>query len=93
MATEILEIEEDLAYSAALLHDVGYIEEAAKTGFHPIDGYNFLVDSGYQDIADLIVGHSQSLEQAEHSLEVHRAQGSVATLRRLKYLRDKVNGQ
>ena len=35
----------------------------------------------------------KSLEQAEHSIEVHRAQGSVATLRRLKYLRDKVNGQ
>lgn len=32
------------------------------------------------------------LEQAEHTIDVHRAQGSVATLRRLKYLRDKVNG-
>ncbi len=34
----------------------------------------------------------KNLEQAEHTIEIHRAQGSIATLRRLKYLRDKVNG-
>lgn len=32
------------------------------------------------------------LEQSEHVVEVHRAQGSIHVLRKLKYLRDKVNG-
>jgi len=32
------------------------------------------------------------LEQAENTVEIHRAQGSIQILRRLKYLRDKVNG-
>lgn len=32
------------------------------------------------------------LEQADNTIEINRAQGSIATLRRLKHLRDKVNG-
>ena len=50
-------------------------------------------DAFCEELDVWIAEQHKSLEQAEHSLEVHRAQGSVATLRRLKYLRDKVNGQ
>jgi len=32
------------------------------------------------------------LEQSEHTVEIHKTQGGILTLRRLKYLRDKVNG-
>jgi len=39
-----------------------------------------------------IVEQHKRLEQAELPSELHRAQGAVAVLRRLKYLRDKING-
>jgi hypothetical protein len=32
------------------------------------------------------------LEQTDNSIEMYRAQGAVQSLRRLKFLRDKVNG-
>ena len=40
------------------------------------------------EIADL----HKRLEQSESVVEIHQAQGGVRALRRLKYLRDKVNG-
>ncbi|HQH28478.1 MAG TPA: HD domain-containing protein [Oligoflexia bacterium] len=58
-------IDEVLAYVAALLHDIGYSTRAAQTGFHPLDGYNFLCAHEARDIAELIVGHSCSPEEAE----------------------------
>ncbi len=57
-------INEDLAFCAALLHDIGYIPEAAHTGFHPLDGYNFLLQRGYPQLAKLICAHSSSPEEA-----------------------------
>jgi len=59
------EIDVNEAYCAALLHDVGYIEEIATTSFHPLDGANFLCEKGYQRLAELILGHSNSPEQAK----------------------------
>ena len=41
--------------------------------------------------ARIAVAH-RNLEQASASVEIHRAQGSITTLRQLKYLRDKING-
>jgi len=32
------------------------------------------------------------LEQGEMTIDLHRCQGAIGILRRLKYLRDKVNG-
>lgn len=32
------------------------------------------------------------LEQSEHVVEIHQTQGGIRALRRLMYLRDKVNG-
>ena len=40
------------------------------------------------EIADL----HKRLEQSEHIVEIHQTQGCIRALRRLKYLRDKVNG-
>jgi len=34
----------------------------------------------------------RNLEQASTLVEIHRAQGSIITLRQLKFLRDKANG-
>ena len=36
--------------------------------------------------------HRVSLEQSEDVVKVHRAQGAIAALRKLKYLRDEANG-
>lgn len=49
-------------------------------------------DAFCQELDVWIVEQHKRLEQAELPIELHRAQGSIATLRRLKYLRDKVNG-
>lgn len=54
----------DLAYRSALLHDIGYAEALYDTGFHPIDGAQYLQRKGYADIADFIICHSNSPEQA-----------------------------
>lgn len=62
-----IEIDPDFVYCAALLHDIGYAESIAQTGFHPLDGYNFLCRSGYPDLAAAIVGHSSAPEHAQLS--------------------------
>tara|TARA_R110000744_G_scaffold379712_1_gene498481 strand:- start:2644 stop:2838 length:195 start_codon:yes stop_codon:yes gene_type:complete len=35
----------------------------------------------------------RTLEQASTTIEIHRAQGSIISLRQLKFLREKVNGR
>lgn len=60
----------DLLVSAALLHDIGYSPPFVQTGFHPIDGANFLVMLGapYR-LAALVAHHSESrLLAAAHGL-------------------------
>lgn len=37
--------------------------------------------------------YHKRLEQSNSDVELYRTQGSVQALRKLKYLRDKVNGQ
>ena len=44
------------------------------------------------ELDEMIAMVQGRLEQAENLAEIHRAQGSIHILRRLKYLRDKVNG-
>ncbi len=58
-------IDSKLAICAALLHDIGYADNINITGFHPIDGSNFLTKLGYSTLAELIIGHSCSPEEAE----------------------------
>jgi hypothetical protein len=42
---------------------------------------------------ELIHGHYKVLEQANDLATVHRAQGSIYTLQKLKLLREEVNGR
>lgn len=57
-------IDEVTAYCAALVHDIGYLEPLHRTGFHPVDGADYLRSNGCGRLADLIVGHSSSPEEA-----------------------------
>ena len=46
--------------------------------------------SNYLDLA--IEQHQKVLEQSEDTVMMHRQQGAIMALRKLKYLRDEVNG-
>jgi len=42
---------------------------------------------------DLVIEqHQKVMEQADDAVLMHRQQGAIAVLRKLKYLRDEVNG-
>jgi len=49
-------------------------------------------DAFCEEIDLWIADQHRRLEQADNSIQIYRAQGAVEALRRLKYLRDKVNG-
>jgi hypothetical protein len=40
----------------------------------------------------LINQQSKTLEQSDNTILIHRSQGAVSALRKLKYLRDEING-
>lgn len=46
--------------------------------------------SSFVDMA--IEQHQRVLEQSDDTITMHRQQGAIAALRKLKYLRDEVNG-
>ena len=47
----------------------------------------------FNDYIDATIGvHQNVLEQTSDTVLVHRQQGAIAVLRKLKYLRDEVNG-
>jgi len=47
----------------------------------------------FSDYIDATIGvHQNVLEQTSDTVLVHRQQGAIAVLRKLKYLRDEVNG-
>ena len=51
----------DLLVSAALLHDIGYCPALAHSGFHPLDGANYLLLSGAPErLSALVAHHSES---------------------------------
>tara|TARA_R100001509_G_scaffold16280_1_gene8273 strand:+ start:283 stop:477 length:195 start_codon:yes stop_codon:yes gene_type:complete len=49
-------------------------------------------DSFCEEIDLWIADQHKRLEQAESVVEIHRSQGAIQSLRKLKYLRDKING-
>ena len=49
-------------------------------------------DAFCEELDNQIAELHKRLEQSEHTVEIHQTQGSIRALRRLKYLRDKVNG-
>ena len=51
-----------------------------------------LWDNFVEYVDHIIDQQHRAMEQAEDSIMLYRAQGAIATLRRLKYLRDEMNG-
>ena len=49
-------------------------------------------DNFVEYVDHIIDQQHRAMEQAEDSIMLYRAQGAIATLRRLKYLRDEMNG-
>jgi hypothetical protein len=49
-------------------------------------------DAFCEELDEMISIMQKRLEQSEHVVEIHQTQGGIRALRRLKYLRDKVNG-
>ncbi|WP_245663024.1 HD domain-containing protein [Nocardia inohanensis] len=57
----------DLLVASAWLHDVGYAEHLAHTGFHPLDGARFLAAIGaYERICGLVAHHSCACVEARN---------------------------
>lgn len=51
--------ESQVLEAAAWLHDIGYAPTVARSGFHPIDGANYVqTHLGYTTVAGLIAHHS-----------------------------------
>jgi hypothetical protein len=50
-----------------------------------------LWDNFVEYVDHIIDQQHRAMEQAEDSIMLYRAQGAIATLRRLKYLRDEMN--
>lgn len=51
--------ERELLVAAALLHDIGYAKPLVRSGFHPLDGARFLVESGAPPrLCNLVANHS-----------------------------------
>ncbi len=63
----ILDSDADLLEAAAVLHDIGYAPDLAKTGFHPLDGARHLRDHTEADerVIRLVAHHSCAWMEAE----------------------------
>jgi putative nucleotidyltransferase with HDIG domain len=56
----------ELLVAAAWLHDIGYAEDVAETGFHPLDGARYLRSSGAPDrLCCLVANHTSAWVEAE----------------------------
>ena len=51
-----------------------------------------LWDNFLEYLDDSIAKNHLALEQADNTVIIHRLQGAIGALRRLKYLRDEMNG-
>ncbi|MFJ9666604.1 HD domain-containing protein [Streptomyces sp. NPDC101219] len=63
----ILGEDAELLEAAAVLHDIGYSPDLAKTGFHPLDGARYLRDHTEADVRviRLVAHHSCAWMEAE----------------------------
>lgn len=63
----ILGADAELIEAAAVLHDIGYSPDLAKTGFHALDGARYLRDVAHADerVARLVAHHSCAWMEAE----------------------------
>lgn len=58
----------------------------------PFVNDKYLYDDFLKELDDRISLFQKTLEQSNSMEEVYRSQGAIAALRKLKLLRDKVNG-
>ena len=49
-------------------------------------------DAFCEEVDSMIVEQQRRLEQSEVAIDLHRSQGAIAILRRIKFMREKVNG-
>jgi putative nucleotidyltransferase with HDIG domain len=49
--------EREVLVTAAWLHDIGYAEDLALTGLHPLDGANYLEANGWPEPVVVLVAH------------------------------------
>jgi len=59
-----LGVDGEFLVPAAFLHDIGYAQELAATGFHPLDGARFVRDAGFPDLARLVAHHTGARNEA-----------------------------
>lgn len=60
------ENQRDVLVAAAWLHDIGYADEIAVTGLHPLDGARHLRDEGWPDlVVSLVAYHTGATMEAE----------------------------
>lgn len=56
----------ELLEAAAFVHDIGYAPDLVDTGFHPIDGANYLARIGMPErLVNLVAHHSYAVLEAE----------------------------
>jgi hypothetical protein len=48
----------------AYLHDIGYAPRLVRTGFHPLDGAEWLASMGEIRLANLVAHHTGALHEA-----------------------------
>ncbi|MBB4903998.1 HD domain-containing protein [Actinophytocola algeriensis] len=65
-APTFTDLDGQLLTASAVLHDIGYSPEIAKTGFHPLDGARALRDSAVDKrLVALVAHHSCAYREAE----------------------------
>ena len=56
--------------------------------------HNTIMWNAFEEMLDHYIAlRVKELEQAEHTVNLHRAQGAIASLKKLKTLRDEINAE
>src|SRR5262245_46960459 len=59
------EVDQQYLIASAYLHDIGYAPTVKNTGFHPLDGANYILTSlGNMRLAALVAHHSEARFEA-----------------------------
>ena len=66
LATRLRLADRELLIAAAWLHDVGYAEPLAVTGFHPVDGASWVREQNFPEtVVSLVAYHTAAEVEAE----------------------------
>ena len=55
----------EMLIAAAYVHDIGYAPQIQQTGFHPLDGANYLLSLNQTRLASLVAYHSEAQFEAK----------------------------